>query len=124
MIETLAQGYSSESTQGELSNEYQHDRVKMGFTNLCILVFWTKVASALDGIIMEQENVLPWKNQQLALGKALATLSHASSENHEFLFLSLFFKVPISACFLPERHLGLALSCHSAPQIQWIGSGP
>ena len=27
MTETLANGYSSESTQRELSNEYQHDRV-------------------------------------------------------------------------------------------------
>ena len=26
MTETLAHGYSSESTQWELSNEYQHDR--------------------------------------------------------------------------------------------------
>ena len=27
MTETLANGYSSESTRRELSNEYQHDRV-------------------------------------------------------------------------------------------------
>ena len=27
MTETLAYGYSSESTQQELSNEYKHDRV-------------------------------------------------------------------------------------------------
>ena len=27
MTETLAHGYSDESTQQELSNEYQHDRV-------------------------------------------------------------------------------------------------
>ena len=35
MIETLAHGYSSESTRGKLlvSNEYQHDRFK-GFTNI------------------------------------------------------------------------------------------
>ena len=31
MIETLANGYSYESTQRELSNEYRHDRVKMIF---------------------------------------------------------------------------------------------
>ena len=31
MTETLANGYSSESTQRELSNEYQHDRVSMVF---------------------------------------------------------------------------------------------
>ena len=29
MTETLAIGYSSESTQRDLSNEYQHDRVWM-----------------------------------------------------------------------------------------------
>ena len=29
MIETFAHGYSSESTQRELSNEYQRDTVKM-----------------------------------------------------------------------------------------------
>ena len=31
MAETLAHRYSSESTQRELSNEYQHNRVKMVF---------------------------------------------------------------------------------------------
>ena len=31
MTETLACGYSFESTQLELSNEYQHDRVPMVF---------------------------------------------------------------------------------------------
>ena len=49
MTETLAYGYSSESTHRELSNEYQHDRVKMVFKNVCILVLWRKVASALKG---------------------------------------------------------------------------
>ena len=50
IIETLASGYSSESSQRELSNEYQYDRVKMGFKNVCVLVLWTKVASALEGL--------------------------------------------------------------------------
>ena len=51
MTETLAYGYSYDSTQQELSNEYQHDRVGMvlKIKNLCILVLWTKVASALEG---------------------------------------------------------------------------
>ena len=40
MTETLAYGYSSESTQRELSNEYPHDRVKMVFKNLCIIVHY------------------------------------------------------------------------------------
>ena len=50
MTETLANGYSSESTQRELSNEYQHDRVSMVFKDLSILVLWTNVASALEGL--------------------------------------------------------------------------
>ena len=50
MTETLAHWYSSESTQQELFNEYHHDRVYMVLKNLCILVLWTKVASALKGL--------------------------------------------------------------------------
>ena len=43
MTETLPHRYSSESTQLELSNEYQHDRDKLVFKILCILVLWMKV---------------------------------------------------------------------------------
>ena len=46
----MAYRYSSESTQWELSNEYQHNRVWLFFKNLCVLVHWTKVASALEGL--------------------------------------------------------------------------
>ena len=42
--------YSTESTQRELSNEYQQDRVSMVFKNICVLLLWTKVASALGGL--------------------------------------------------------------------------
>ena len=48
MTETLANGYSSESTGRELSNEYQLDRVYMVFKIFCVLVLWTKVALALE----------------------------------------------------------------------------
>ena len=48
MTETLAHGFSSKSTQQELSNEYQHEMFKMFFKNLCILVLWTKVALELE----------------------------------------------------------------------------
>ena len=48
MSETLAHGYSSESTQRELSNEYHHDRVLDGFQKSFVL--WMKVASALEGL--------------------------------------------------------------------------
>ena len=47
MMETLAYGYSSESTQRELCNEYQHDKVYMDFEKLSNLVLWTKIASAM-----------------------------------------------------------------------------
>ena len=50
MTETLAHRYSSESTQWELSYEYQHDRVYMVIKNRCILVLWMQVALALEGL--------------------------------------------------------------------------
>ena len=51
MAETVAHGYSSESTQRVLCYEYHHDRVKMILKYLCALVLRTKVASALEGLI-------------------------------------------------------------------------
>ena len=56
MTETLADGYSCESTRRELSNEHQHDRVQMIFQNLFVLVLWTKVASALEGLSDDLSN--------------------------------------------------------------------
>ena len=50
MIETLARWCSSESTQQELFNEYQQDRVWMVFKYLCVFVLRAKVASALEGL--------------------------------------------------------------------------
>ena len=57
MTETLAHGYSPESTQLELSNEYQHGRVWMFFKNLYVHVLLTKVASALDGLSSVSDTV-------------------------------------------------------------------
>ena len=54
MPKNLAHGHSSDSTQRELSSEYQHDRVLMVFKNLCVLVLWTKVASALEELKVRQ----------------------------------------------------------------------
>ena len=48
MTETPAHGYSTESTQQEPSNIYQHDRFSQ---YLCMLVFGTKVVSALKYFI-------------------------------------------------------------------------
>ena len=50
MTETLANGYSSDSAQQELSNEYQHDRIKMIFIIFCFFVDWLKVTSASEGL--------------------------------------------------------------------------
>ena len=60
MTETLAHGYSSESTQQELSNEYQHDRVTMVFKNLSILVLWTKAS-----LTAERVNINPFMTGDL-----------------------------------------------------------
>ena len=49
MTKTMAHGYSSESTQGELSKEYQYNRVYMIFENVCVLELWTNVAPAFEG---------------------------------------------------------------------------
>ena len=51
MAETLAHGYSSESTLQELSNEYQHDMFQADFKNLYIIVLWTTVVIVLEGLI-------------------------------------------------------------------------
>ena len=46
MNETMANGYSSDSTQRELSNVCQHGSVKMIFIIFCFFVHLTKVALA------------------------------------------------------------------------------
>ena len=51
MTETMTHGCSSEGTQQDPSNEYQHYRVKVIFKNPCIIVLWTKVSSTLEGLI-------------------------------------------------------------------------
>ena len=58
--ESLAHGYSSESTciPLELSNEYQHERVWMSFKNRCIFMPWTKVASALEGLMDDSDHTI------------------------------------------------------------------
>ena len=49
ITETLANGYSFESTHRELSNEYRHNAVKTVFKIPCVLnVLWMKEISALD----------------------------------------------------------------------------
>ena len=90
LTETIANGYSSESTQQELSNEYQHNKVSMVLKNLCIFVLWTKVALALEGITIQQEQ---WVYSHRCTGTNISTcpLAMASkkccwaSRNHNLL---------------------------------------
>ena len=49
-MEPLTDGYSSDGTQQEPSNEYQHGRVQNNFRMFCVLVPLMKVAPALDGV--------------------------------------------------------------------------
>ena len=58
MAQTLANGYSSDCIQQELSNEYQHDSVQMVFKNICALVLWTKEALALEGLVLKKTTTL------------------------------------------------------------------
>ena len=62
MIGTLAHGYSSERTQRELSNEWQEDRVDV-FQKSLILVLWTIVALALEGLTLIMQKLLSSKAQ-------------------------------------------------------------
>ena len=50
MYETLINGYSYDSTQRELSNEYQHDRVFKNFKIFYLFVPLTKIASEPKGL--------------------------------------------------------------------------
>ena len=59
MSESLTHGYSSESTQQELSNMNTNMRKLNGFQkNLYVLVLWMKVALALQGLIYLLDEIL------------------------------------------------------------------
>ena len=66
MTETLANGYSSESTPQELSNEYQHDRVWIVFKDFYVLLLWMKVVSALEGLSpCPASSIQSWRDMSL-----------------------------------------------------------
>ena len=48
MTETMANGYSYDSTRLDLFNEYQHDRVKMIIKDFVFFVHWIKVTSEAE----------------------------------------------------------------------------
>ena len=81
MTETLANGYSSESTRRELSNAYQHDRVWMAFKDLCLLVLWTQVASALEGLKFKLDTCAP--------GFFLFLLIHVNSSVMKYIVINI-----------------------------------
>ena len=86
ITETLANGYSSENTQWELSNEYQQDRVKKVFKDFCILVLRANVASALEGLTHS------W--MKISLTRKIWT--YATYENCFLIFL---FEIFLEKCY-------------------------
>ena len=50
ITETLGDRYSSDSTEEELSNEYQHGRVCMAFRQFSVLLSCIKEAAAFKGL--------------------------------------------------------------------------
>ena len=58
MTETLTNWYSSESTQRELSNEYQHDRVRTVFKKS--LRYCTYEESSLNSVRVKKLSLCYW----------------------------------------------------------------
>ena len=72
MTQTLAHGYSSQSTLREIFNEYPHDRVLMIFRSLCALVFDESSLSIVRG-----EDGRRWGDVGGAAGGARVSRSNA-----------------------------------------------
>ena len=100
--ETLVYGYSPESTQWELSNEYQHDRVKM-FLNICVIVLSTKVVLALEGLIFGSYL------RDVCLGDLLPVVSLSITRvNAEFHYIRYWFLIFARQEFGCDVKLGVA----------------
>ena len=84
MTGTLENRYSSQGTQRELLNEYQHDRVPMVFKNLCIHLLWTKIALALEGLTLSELGI-SWSQAPRALLNSPAAPSNLSREPNDVL---------------------------------------
>ena len=54
MAVTLAHRNSSEGTQGELCNEYEHDRFKMVIKNICIRVVHSLIIGRVKTVVMKR----------------------------------------------------------------------
>ena len=73
MTETLANGYSSESTKRELSNEYQHDRVWVVIKDICILCASDESSQSIGRV--KDLGLIPGKNR-FATGIYLPFIIH------------------------------------------------
>ena len=97
MTETLVRGYSSESAQRELTNEYHHDRVKMVFKNRYVLVLLAKVASALEELNMKEKMKTCFLSESIHLYLILLridqieTIDISQSNNNEiYIYIYIF----------------------------------
>ena len=109
MTETLTNGYSFESIQRELSNEYQQDRIWMGFRTFRIFLPCTKVASAwkgLRGLKIPEQFVL---RESVGLGQVGG--SRARQERVWVASLSL-----AATCYTIGASGGRWPRCHRCPR--------
>ena len=60
MIETMANGYSSDSTQQELSTEHQYDRVKMIFIQILLFGALDESNLSIRGV---NNTIMQWRTQ-------------------------------------------------------------
>ena len=116
MTETLANGYSSESTQWELPYEYQPDRVWMVFKNLCILWLWMKVASALEGLRQYWCHCWPLRT--------MAVISSRVWQNWHVGMLCITAGADIVGCFHWNEQMSIAWGVrwcrHANHSLSWL----
>ena len=106
MTETLAHGQSSEVTLRKLSIEYQHDRDKMVFNNLCVLVLWTKVFSAMEWLLSPKRAGICLEACEEVTSDLV--LFNGTTQFHTTLFL--FLKYFAKTCFC-QKDITLAATC-------------
>ena len=84
MNETLACGYSSQSTWRDLFNEYQHDRTWIVSENLCIVLGIEDLCAKRDDlhktILVEEEEKQKIQNDIRVLTERLAKVNESLSK--------------------------------------------
>ena len=94
MTQTLPHGYSSERTERELSDEYQHDRLKMDFKNTCVLVLCMKLALALGGLSLPV--ICPLYQLSKASNKMFILMDLLKSSNSTYFIYIIRFKLSVN----------------------------